>query len=230
MVNNQNKNSKKYKNIWKPLIFLGILLIIILLARIFNIGEQLDNLRDWIESFGTLGIFIFLGIYIIAVVAAIPGSALTIAAGALFGSVIGVITVSIGSTVGASLAFLIGRYFARDAVAGWLAKSEKFAKLDLMTEKHGAFIVALTRLFPIFPFNMLNYGFGLTKVKFWTYVLWSWLCMLPGTMVYVIGSDAIVKTTKSGVVPLELIGILVGAVTLLAVLVRFASKKLKSNS
>ena len=76
---------------------------------------------------------------------------------------------------------------ARDAVANWLSRSEKFQRLDKLTAEHGAIMVALTRLVPIFPFNLLNYGFGLTRVPFWTYVFWSWLCMLPATVVATCG-------------------------------------------
>ena len=124
--------------------------------------------------------------------AALPGSALTVAEGALFGSLLGVLLVSFASTVGAGLSFLI----ARDSVARWLEHNEKFRRPDNLTEKHGAMIVALTRLVPIFPFNMLNHGFGLTRVPFWSYLFWSWLCRLPGMVVYVPGADAVFKAVS----------------------------------
>jgi uncharacterized membrane protein YdjX (TVP38/TMEM64 family) len=167
--------------------------------------------------------------YAAAVVAALPGSALTVAAGALFGSVLGVIVVSIASTLGAALSFLVARYFARGAVAGWLSDKEKFRRLDRMTEEQGAIIVALTRLVPIFPFNLLNYGFGLTRVPFWTYVFWSWLCMLPGTVLYVVGADVVTKAVVQGEVPWLLVGALVAAAAVLAVLVRQARRKLQDR-
>jgi len=168
-------------------------------------------------------------IYIIAVVAAIPGSPITVLAGALFGSVLGVIVVSIGSTIGAGLAFLVGRYFARDAVARWLKDKEKFKKLDRLTEEHGSIIVAITRLVPVFPFNVLNYGYGLTRVKFWTYVFWSWLCMLPGTILYVVGADAVTKGLAQGRVPWALIGVVASVIIILTLLVRQARKQLQKK-
>ncbi len=70
-----------------------------------------------------------------------------------------------------------------------------------MTEKHGAIIVAVTRLVPLFPFNLLNYGFGLTRVPFWTYLFWSWLCMLPGTIAYLVGTDAVILAVTTGELP-----------------------------
>jgi uncharacterized membrane protein YdjX (TVP38/TMEM64 family) len=162
-------------------------------------------------------------------VAALPGSALTVAGGALFGSVVGVIVVSVASTLGAALSFLVGRYFARDAVAGWLSGKEKFQRLDKLTEEQGAVIVAITRLVPIFPFNLLNYGFGLTRVPFWTYVFWSWLCMLPGTVIYVVGADAVTKAIVQGEAPWLLIGAVVATAAILAVLVRSARRRLQSR-
>jgi uncharacterized membrane protein YdjX (TVP38/TMEM64 family) len=178
---------------------------------------------------GAWGPVVFALLYILAVVAALPGSALTVIAGALFGSLVGVIVVSIGATIGAGLAFLISRYFARDSVVSWLANKEKFQRLDQLTEKHGAVIVALTRLAPIFPFNLLNYGFGLTRVRFWTYLFWTWLCILPGTILYVVGTDVVVKAIAEGRIPWVLIGILAAAVVAIAILVRFANRRLRAK-
>jgi uncharacterized membrane protein YdjX (TVP38/TMEM64 family) len=211
---------------WRPIVLLVVVVAILVLSYVFGIGDKLLALRDWIQALGALGPVVFILIYTGAVVAALPGSAITIVAGAIFGSVLGIIVVSIASTLGASLAFLIGRYFARDATAKWLSKREKFKKLDDLTERHGAIIVALVRIVPIFPFNFVNYGFGLTKVRFWTYVFWSWVCMLPGTALYVVGTDAISQAIIQKRVPWPLIGVLIGVVILLVVLVKFARKRL----
>ncbi|MBD3274713.1 MAG: TVP38/TMEM64 family protein, partial [Candidatus Marinimicrobia bacterium] len=210
-------------------LLLALVVGVLVLASTFNIGDRIAQLRGWIDSLGALGLLVYTLIYIIAVVAAIPGSPITVLAGALFGSVIGVIVVSIGSTIGAGLAFLIGRYFARDAVARWLKDKEKFKKLDRLTEEHGSIIVAITRLVPVFPFNVLNYGFGLTRVKFWTYVFWSWLCMLPGTILYVVGADAVTKGLAQGRVPWALIGVIASVIIILTLLVRQARKQLNEK-
>jgi uncharacterized membrane protein YdjX (TVP38/TMEM64 family) len=211
---------------WRPIALLVLVIAILVLSYVFGIGEKLAALRGWIEALGALGPVVFILIYAGAVVAALPGSAITIIAGAIFGSVLGIIVVSIASTVGAALAFLVGRYFARDATAKWLSKRERFRKLDDLTEKHGAIIVALVRIVPIFPFNIVNYGFGLTKVRFWTYVFWSWLCMLPGTALYVVGTDAISQAIIQKKVPWPLIGVLIAVGILLVVLVKLARKRL----
>ncbi|MFQ5881485.1 MAG: TVP38/TMEM64 family protein [Candidatus Methylomirabilales bacterium] len=214
---------------WRPVTLLVVIVAILVLAKTFGIGERLSVLREWIEGLGPWGPVVFVFLYSAAVVVAIPGSALTVAAGALFGSVLGVVLVINAATLGASLAFLIARYFARDAVARWLSSNEKFQKLDRLTEEHGAIIVALTRLVPLFPFNLLNYGFGLTRVPFWTYVVWSWLCMLPGTILYVVGADAFTRGLAEGQVPWGLVGALIGAGLILALLVQHARRTLKEK-
>ena len=214
---------------WRPVVLIALVITVLILARVFGLGERLGQLQDWIKGLGALGYVAFVLIYIVATVAAIPGSALTIAAGVLFGSVLGIILVSIASTTGASLACLIARYFARDATARWLSRNEKFKRLDQLTEEHGAIIVAITRLVPLFPFNLLNYGFGLTKVRFFTYVFWSWLCMLPGTALYVIGADVVTKGISQGRIPWVLIGAVVVAFIIMALLIRLARRKLKDK-
>jgi uncharacterized membrane protein YdjX (TVP38/TMEM64 family) len=229
--NMKSRQTKKrgVKGLWKPLFLLLIVTAIIIIVKFTGISEKLNAIPGWIETLGVWGPVVFVGIYIAGVVAALPGSALTVAAGPLFGSVIGVILVSIASTTGACLSFLIGRYFARDAVSRWLSQKEKFQKLDRLTKEQGAIMVAITRLVPIFPFNLLNYGFGLTGVPFLTYVFWSWLCMLPGTVLYVVGADALWKSLTKGEIPWVLIGVVLGMFIFLSVVVRFARKKLQEK-
>jgi uncharacterized membrane protein YdjX (TVP38/TMEM64 family) len=219
----------KAQGLWRPIALIAVIVAMLVAARVFGIGEYIGALRDWIQSLGSLGPVVFVLLYAVAVVAALPGSALTVAAGALFGSVQGVIVVSIASTLGASLSFLVGRYFAREAVASWLSDKEKFQKLDQLTEQQGAIIVAITRLVPIFPFNLLNYGFGLTRVPFWTYVFWSWLCMLPGTVLYVVGADVVTKAVVQGEVPWPLVAALVATAAILTVIVRQARRRLQDR-
>ena len=214
---------------WRPVALLAGILVLLVLARVLGIGDRLGDLREWIEGLGPWGPLVYMALYAIGVVAAIPGPALTVTAGALFGSVLGVVLVINAATLGASLAFLISRYFARDAVTRSFAANEKFQKLDRLTEEHGAIIVALTRLVPLFPFNLLNYGFGLTRVPFRTYVGWSWLCMLPGTILYVIGGDALTKGLAEGQVPWALVVMLAITGLIVTLLVRRARRILKEK-
>ena len=214
---------------WRPVVLLAAIVGILIMARVLGLGERMGDLREWIQGLGPWGPVVFLFLYAAAVVAAVPGSALSVAAGALFGSVLGIVLVINAATLGASIAFLISRYFARDAVARSLSTNEKFQKLDRLTEEHGATIVALTRLVPLFPFNLLNYGFGLTRVPFWTYVVWSWLCMLPATIIFVVGADAFTQGLTQGQVPWVLLGTLAVVGVILTFLVRQARRVLKER-
>jgi uncharacterized membrane protein YdjX (TVP38/TMEM64 family) len=199
-------------------------------AKTLGLGELLDDLRAWILGLGPWGPLVFIAIYAIAVVAAVPGSVLTIAAGAMFGSALGVAVVSVASTLGAAMAFAVARWFARDSVARWLADNEKFTRLDRLTTRHGAVVVAITRLVPLFPFTLLNYGFGLTGVRFRTYVMWSWLCMLPGTVLYVVGADAATRGLAEGRVPWPLMAILAVTAAVLTLIVRRARRALGGDA
>lgn len=213
----------------RPLLLVALLLAMLVAGRILGLGDRLDDLRSWILGLGPWGPLVFIAIYAVAVVAAIPGSVLTIAAGAMFGSLLGVAVVSVASTLGAAMAFAVARWFARDAVARWLRNNEKFTKLDRMTSRHGAIVVAITRLVPLFPFTLLNYGFGLTGVRFRTYVLWSWLCMLPGTVLYVVGADAVTRGLAEGRVPWSLVAIVAVTAVALTLIVRRVRRTLTDD-
>ncbi len=225
----ENEQTNRKREWIKPVILIVVIITLFATAQVFGLGEKLGELREWIDGLGKLGPLAFIALYIIATVAAIPGSVITAAAGALFGPVLGTICVSVASTAGAALSFLIARYFARESTERWLSKSEKFSKLDELTEKHGAIIVAITRLVPIFPFNLLNYGFGLTKVKFGTYVLWSWLCMLPATILFVVGAAAFTEGLSEGKIPWALIITVIAVAVILTFLVRYARGMLKEK-
>jgi uncharacterized membrane protein YdjX (TVP38/TMEM64 family) len=229
MEEKQGTAGAKGKDIWKLVLFAAVVLSLIVLARVFGLGERLQEIREWIAGMGTRGMVVYVGLYIVAVVAAVPGLPISIAGAAIFGALKGVILVSIGSTLGASLAFLIARYLARDFVYHRLSANDKFQRLDRLTEQHGAIIVAITRLVPLFPFNLLNYGYGLTRIPFWTYAFWSWLCMLPGTIVYLVGTDAIVRAAATGEIPWLIVGVFVVALAGVIVAVRIASGKLKEK-
>ncbi len=150
-----------------------------------SIADLLGELLEWTQGLGVWGPVAVAAFYVVACVFALPGSVLTLGAGLLFGVVKGTITVSIGSTLGACAAFIVGRSLARKWVEQKVSARGKFAAIDEAVGRQGFKVVLLTRLSPIFPFNLLNYGYGLTKVPFWKYALASWIGMLPGTVMYV---------------------------------------------
>lgn len=211
----------------RPLILVVAIVSMLVVAKVFDLGSRLEEIRTWILDLGGWAPVVFIVLYALAVVAAVPGSVLTIAAGAMFGSVQGVAIVSVASTLGAALAFALARWFARDSVARWLEGNDRFERLDRMTQHHGAIVVAITRLVPVFPFTLLNYGFGMTGVPFRTYLWWSWLCMLPGTVLYVVGADAVTTGLTEGKIPWSLVGVLTVVSIVLALIVRHAQRVLE---
>jgi len=215
----QVSKPKSRREWWKPVLLIIVVIGLFAVANYSGVGTQLGSIKGWMPSFGIWGPVVFFCIYIGLVLLTFPGIILGPLAGVLFGSVVGIILISIASTVGAALAFLIARYFARDAVARWLSKNQTMRRFDDLTEKQGMFIVAITRLVPLFPFTLLNYGFGLTKVSFRTYLFWSWLCMLPWTIVFVASGDASLQWLSKGTVPWILVGVVLITVVCLGVIV-----------
>ena len=139
----------------------------------------------WIGDLGAAGMAVYAAFYVLATVLFVPGSVITIAAGFLFGLLWGTMVVSVGATTGGALAFLISRYVAREWVVAKAQRNEKFKAIDQAIGEQGGKIVFLLRLSPAIPFNLSNYLYGLTAVRFCPYLLASWLGTLPGTVLYV---------------------------------------------
>lgn len=147
-------------------------------------GDRIPAFADWVGSLGVWGPLVFIAGYALAVAAFVPGSILTVAAGAVFGLGEGTLYVITGATLGATLAFWVARHLARDTVQRWVAANPRVATIDRAVEAQGLKIVVLLRLSPVVPFNLLNYALGLTRVRTLHYVL-ACAAMLPGTLLYV---------------------------------------------
>lgn len=147
---------------------------------------------------GAAGQAAFVALYVLATVLFIPGSVLTLGAGAVFGLWRGFILVSVASTLGACAAMLVGRYFLRDWVSRRLASFPVFEAVRSAVAAEGWKVVALTRLSPVLPFVLLNYAYGLTEVRFKEYALASWLGMMPGTLLFVYLGAAAGEVARSG--------------------------------
>lgn len=150
----------------------------------FNPQALLQNALAWIQAAGAGGAIVFIALYAVATIAFVPGSLLTLGAGVVFGVIQGSLYVFVGACLGATLAFLIGRYLVRGWVTEKTAGNAKFKAIDQAIGREGFKIVLLTRLSPVFPFTLLNYALGITGVSLRDYIL-GFVGMIPGTILYV---------------------------------------------
>jgi uncharacterized membrane protein YdjX (TVP38/TMEM64 family)/rhodanese-related sulfurtransferase len=167
------------------LVRVGVLLVLvagIALAVLYRDKFDVAALEGWIEDAGIWAPLLFMAVYAIAAALFLPGSVLTLAGGALFGPVLGTFYNLTGATIGATLAFLIARYLASDWVAN--KAGGRLKQLINGVEGEGWRFVAFTRLVPLFPFNLLNYALGLTRIRLSHYLLATYTCMLPGAIAY----------------------------------------------
>ena len=185
-IAHQEHDVTSQRSTWRALAKIG--LGVLALAALIVVGRQLGGyvpaFAAWVDSLGIWGPAAFIAGYAIATVAFIPGSLLTLGAGAIFGLLEGTLLVFIGATLGSGLAFLVARYLARRPIETKIEKSPRFAAIDQAVAREGLKIVFLLRLSPIFPYNLLNYALGLTRVTFRDYMLAA-VGMIPATFLYV---------------------------------------------
>lgn len=180
----------------RPVLLVLALVAVIVVVRATGLTNylSLDNLarlRDYVEDFGPAAPLVFIVGYAVATVAFLPGTPLTLLAGLAFGPVMGAIYAVTGATIGLTLAFLVARYAARGLVASWVEENERMKRLDTEVGRQGWRILLITRLVPIFPFNLQNYAYGLTRIRLVTYVLISAICIIPATLVYTFAGGSI---------------------------------------
>lgn len=162
---------------------LGVMLLVAVgIATTLRDRFDVAALQAWVETAGAAGPLLFMALYALATVLFLPGSVLTLAGGALFGPVWGTLWNLSGATIGAAIAFLIARYLGAD----WVTQraGPRLARLNAGVTDEGWRFVAFVRLVPAFPFNVLNYALGLTRISFTAYVLATWVFMLPGALAY----------------------------------------------
>jgi uncharacterized membrane protein YdjX (TVP38/TMEM64 family) len=166
------------------LLFAGTIIVLYFFTPVqdYLSQEGLVRIRSWIEEQGALAPLIFGVLYILATVFALPGSLLTISGGILFGTLWGTLINLVSATLGASLAFMLARYLGRGFVEKWTRG--KLKRFDQKIGEHGFYTGLYLRLIPLFPFNLLNFSLGLTQIKFRDYFFATLLGMAPGAFVY----------------------------------------------
>ncbi|MFQ5914954.1 MAG: TVP38/TMEM64 family protein [Nitrospinota bacterium] len=225
----------KAQSLWR-IVVLGLLVAAVAAIFLFlPFRDYLGRFVAWVDGIGFWGPILLAAAYTPASVFYVPGWILTVGSGFVFGVLLGTATVSVGSVIGASAAFLLGRTLARDWVEKRVISNSRFRAIDRAVEKNGFKIVLLTRLSPIFPFNLLNYAFGITNVRFRDYLLASWIGMLPGTVMYVyLGSaaksltDLAAGNLSGGTEQRALFGVGLAATVILTILItRMARRAMK---
>jgi uncharacterized membrane protein YdjX (TVP38/TMEM64 family) len=211
----------------KPLLFILLLAVIIFAVRYFQLNQYLEKerLRQFVAGYGIWGPIVYLTIWTLAPPLFLPGLPITLAGGVLFGPFWGTVYTIFGATVGATLAFLVARYLARDWVAAKIAGT-RLATLDDKVAREGWEIVAFTRLIPIFPFFLLNYAFGLTRIPLLHYILATFFGMIPITAAYVYFSANVLDLFQGKFSKELLIGVLLLA---LVSTIPFIYKKIKAK-
>ena len=213
----------------KIIIFIGLILVILILNYMFGWSAYISNMDNlvFLEQMVQENIWLAAGIYMIltiigCVVLALPGITFAILAGLLFGPVLGTIFCSLATTVGAVLAFLAGRFFLKDSIKP-VAKKNKYLKKMLFdgSGRNDIFILMITRLVPLFPYNLQNFAYGVTDIKFSTYTVCSLLFMLPGTAMYTVGTAGLADKDNR----LLYLGIAAGLAILVLGLGAFFKKK-----
>lgn len=193
------------------------------LAKYFS-RENLDILQNWIRDFGIMAPIIYIGLWIAACVFFLPGLPVAILGGLVFDPLPAVIYASLGSTLGATAAFLIGRYAARGLVEGWKQNNKQVQKIDEGVKKNGWRMLLLTRSVPVFPFNLQNYVYGLTDISLPMYFFVSWVTMIPGTVAYVLMASAL----ASGESPMQIL-MYIGIAGILIVILSLIPKFIQNS-
>ena len=184
----------KNKKLW---LFAGIIIAIFILNHRFGWSAYIGNIDNlsFMEELVQNNLWMASLIYVVltavgCVVLALPGVTFAILAGLIFGPWLGTLLCSVATTIGAMAAFLAGRFFLQESIKPVVMKNKYLKKwlFDQDNDKNTIFVLMITRLVPLFPYNLQNFAYGITDIKFSTYSLCSLLFMLPGTAMYTVGT------------------------------------------
>lgn len=213
---------------WKWVIPVAVVAAVFVAWFLLPVKDWLETFSQWIEGLGIRGGVVFVAVYAIATLLLAPGALFTLAAGLVFGLAWGFPIVMIGATLGSSLAFLIARYLLRERIKSVLHKRPKFRAVDEAVSEDGWKIVLLLRLSPLVPFNLQNYFFGITEIKFWQYMVATFVGIIPGVILYLYlgaAGGALTGDSEWGTAQWIFFGVGLAATIAMAVLVTTKAKK-----
>jgi uncharacterized membrane protein YdjX (TVP38/TMEM64 family) len=218
---------KKNKNIVKILVFIASIIVIFILNRHLGCSKYLSNtenltfLKNTVDDNMLLAMAIYIIITIIGcVVFALPGVTFAILAGMVFGPCIGIFSCLVATTIGASLAFVVGRFFLKDSIKPTLEKNKILKKLLFSKDgKSDLVVLMITRMVPIFPYNLQNFAYGVTDIGFWKYTIYTFIFMFPGVAFFTIGAAGLTAGENKWMY-FSIAGILAVVVTLVGLIIR----------
>jgi uncharacterized membrane protein YdjX (TVP38/TMEM64 family) len=227
-----SSNLSKKQQFWLLMIGIGTIAILSLFGFL-PWQTWLSQIHNWLKSLGFWSIPAFISVYLLATLVGLPAIFFFLGAGSLFGFAKGFLIVSLADTLSAAICYGVGRTFGRKAIKKWIGQRPRFKQIDHAVSQKGWKIVLLTRLSPILPSNVINYGFSLTKIDFWHYLVFSWLGMLPviGLYVYLgsMGTNLIKGENNPSTMTLSFVGIL-ATIILLFYMTKIATKVIGSES
>jgi len=178
---------KKKTGAGKILAIVAVIAVVFFVAKHFGLTDRLQDvqaMQAWFQSLGFVGYAVFIALYVFVAVFMLPAAAFTIIAGITFGSVLGGILALVGATIGASAAFVVAKYVARDFIVNKFQGNAIFKKIEDGVKANGVSFLILTRLVPLFPYNVQNYAYGLTSINLLTFAGVSFITMAPGAFIY----------------------------------------------
>lgn len=219
--------TEKGKTIKKAIIYPLILLIIsFIVYKIYKMDIGVNEIKDYIESFGKMGSIIYIVMFSLVPLTLFPDSVLAIAGGLIFGLFNGYIYTTIGALIGGTLSFYISRKLGRNVVKKFT--KEKLDKVEEMINEKGFFIVFMLRLIPLFPFDVISYGAGLTSIKYKDFILATLFGTIPGILVFVnIGAQSVNIGSTSFYISIAALILLLGISIILKN--KFITKNLENN-
>ncbi len=166
-----------------------ICIIVILFIVIYKYYDyiKISNIKKliiFIDQYKIFAPIIYLALFVLSSLFFMPVLPFVILAGLVFGPLIGFILAGIGTILASSLLFVIPRYVIRSSVENWINENDKIKKIDRGVKKHGWRMVVITRTVPFFPFNLQNFAYGLTDIRYSTYIIITGVCMIPCNIIY----------------------------------------------
>jgi uncharacterized membrane protein YdjX (TVP38/TMEM64 family) len=217
---------ERRRSLWPFVAFGVFLLAMVVASRAVDLSRHVETAQAWTTALGILAPAAFVIVYVAATLTGVPGTPFTLLSPFLFGARTAFVVMVVASSVSALSGFLIARYLARDALTGRLGETDGFARLARLVEAHDWMVIPILRVVPIAPFAIVNYGFGLTGISVWRYLLWTELAMIPMNALLVLGADVLYHALTREAVSWALIAAMVAAAAVVAGLAALGLRKL----